>query len=64
MLDFVIGVVFLLNAQGDVLKDPNIFAFNTMSECQAAREELRQYAAENLVEGSIAMACIPAEAFI
>lgn len=59
----VIGLVLLLNINGELMAEPNTFAFVDMSQCQAAREELKVYANENLIEGTVQMACIPAEAF-
>lgn len=62
-MEYVIGLVFLLTASGDLAEAPGVFAFETMSECQAAREALKQYATENTVGVLVEMACIAPEAF-
>lgn len=61
--DMVVGLLFILNADGQLDGAPLVMWFETLQQCQQARTETKAAFERQVVDGELHMACVTRESF-
>lgn len=64
MIEVIVGLALLLNAQGQPVEAPAVVSFSSMEECRRTQADLDAHFKQNFPELSFSMACLEPEDFV